>query len=101
IPTPQYFPLRFHLTRALLRISRTTGTYFPLAPYLLEVLNSSEKRKSPKSSTLRPLEFNTSIRAPKPYLRTRIYQDGVGEQVAELLSEFFVLWTKHIAFPEL
>ncbi|KAN0079495.1 Noc2p family domain containing protein [Elaphomyces granulatus] len=101
IPTPQYFPLRFHLTRALLRISRTTGTYIPLAPYLLEVLNSSEMRKSPKSSTLKPLEFNTSIRAPKPYLRTRIYQDGVGEQVAELLSEFFVLWTKHIAFPEL
>jgi nucleolar complex protein 2 len=25
----------------------------------------------------------------------------VGEQVAELLSEFFVLWSKHIAFPEL
>lgn len=101
IPTPQYFPLRFHLTRALLRISRTTGTYIPLAPYLLEVLNSSEMRKSPKPSTLKPLDFNASIRAPKPYLRTRIYQDGVGEQVAELLSEFFVLWTKHIAFPEL
>jgi hypothetical protein len=34
-------------------------------------------------------------------LRSRTYQDGVGEQVAELLSEFFVLWSKHIAFPEL
>ncbi|KAI2790990.1 hypothetical protein POX_c03844 [Penicillium oxalicum] len=101
IPTAQYFPLRFQLTRALLRISRATGTYIPLAPALIEVLTSAEMRKAPKSSTLKPLDFNTAIRAPKSYLRSRTYQDGVGEQVAELLSEFFVLWCKHIAFPEL
>lgn len=101
IPTASYFPLRFQLTRALLRISRATGTYIPLAPSLLEVLTLAEMRKPPKSSTLKPLDFNTAIRAPKSYLRTRVYQDGVGEQVAELLSEFFVLWCKHIAFPEL
>ncbi|KAJ5099969.1 hypothetical protein N7532_006970 [Penicillium argentinense] len=101
IPTAQYFPLRFQMTRALLRISRATGTYIPLGSSLLEVLNSAEMRKAPKSSTLRPLDFNTAIRAPKSYLRSRTYHDGVGEQVAELLSEFFVLWCKHIAFPEL
>ncbi|RAL16913.1 mRNA-binding ribosome synthesis protein NOC2 [Aspergillus homomorphus CBS 101889] len=101
IPTAQYLPLRFQLTRALLRISRTTGTYIPLAAALLEVLNLAEMRKAPKTSTLRQLDFATAIRAPKSYLRTRVYQDGVGEQVAELLAEFFVLWTKHIAFPEL
>ncbi|PYH92550.1 ribosome assembly protein Noc2 [Aspergillus ellipticus CBS 707.79] len=101
IPTAQYLPLRFQLTRTLLRLSRATGTYIPLASALLEVLNLAEMRKPPKSSTLKQLDFNTAIRAPKSYLRTRVYQDGVGEQVAELLSEFFVLWTKHIAFPEL
>lgn len=101
IPTAQYFPLRFQMTRALLRISRATGTYIPLAPSLLEVLNSAEMRKAPKSSTLKPLDFNTAIRATKSYLRTRTYQDGLGEQVMELLSEFFVLWCKHISFPEL
>ncbi|CAG8225487.1 unnamed protein product [Penicillium salamii] len=101
IPTATYFPLRFQLTRSLLRISRATGTYIPLSSSLLEVLTSAEMRKHPKSSTLRPLDFNTSIRAPKSYMRSRTYQDGVGEQVAELLSEFFVLWSKHIAFPEL
>ncbi|KAJ5480085.1 hypothetical protein N7530_005594 [Penicillium desertorum] len=101
IPTATYFPLRFQLTRSLLRISRATGTYIPLSASLLEVLTSAEMRKHPKSSTLKPLDFNTAIRAPKSYLRSRTYQDGVGEQVAELLSEFFVLWSKHIAFPEL
>ncbi|KAF1944659.1 ribosome assembly protein-like protein Noc2 [Clathrospora elynae] len=101
IPTAQYFPLRFQLVRSLLRVASTTATYIPLAPALVEVLNSAEMKKIPKPSTLKALEFSTTIRAMKTYLRTRIYQDGVAEQVAELLGEFFVLWTKNIAFPEL
>jgi nucleolar complex protein 2 len=101
IPTAQYFPLRFQLVRSLLRISSATSTYIPLAPALVEVLNSAEMKKPPKPGTLKSLEFGTSIRASKAYLRTRIYQDGIGEQLAELLSEFFVLWAKNIAFPEL
>ncbi|QIW97009.1 hypothetical protein AMS68_002527 [Peltaster fructicola] len=101
IPTATYFPLRFQLIRALLRISVSTGTYIPLAAPLYEVLNSAEMRKAPKPSTLKPLDFATSIRAPKTFLRTRIYQDGVGDQVQELLAEFYGLWAKSIAFPEL
>lgn len=101
IPTATYFPLRFHLVRSLLRLSRATNTFIPLAAPIYEVLASAEMRKPPKPSTLKPLDFNTSIRAPKGYLRTRVYQDGVGEQVQELLAEFLGLWSKSIAFPEL
>lgn len=101
IPTPTYFPLRFHLTRSLLRVSRTTSTYIPLAPALLEVLLSPDLSKPPKPSTLPPLDFSIALRAPKSYLRSRIYQDGLGQQVQELLAEFFGCWAKHIAFPEL
>lgn len=101
IPTATYFPLRFHLIRSLLRISLATGTYVPLATPIYEVLTSAEMRKPPKPSTLKSLDFSTSLRCAKSYLRTRVYQDGVGEQVVELLSEFFLLWGKSIAFPEL
>jgi nucleolar complex protein 2 len=101
IPTSTYFPLRFQLIRSLLRISNATGTYIPLASVLLEVLNSAEMKKPPKPATLRPLDFSANIRAPSSHLKTRVYQDGVGEQVIELFSEFFVLWSKSIAFPEL
>ncbi|KAI2603955.1 Noc2p family protein [Hypoxylon fragiforme] len=100
IPTATYFPLRFHMIRSLLRISRSTGTYIPLASALIEVLNSAEIRKSPKPSTIKPLDFHIAYKAPKSYLRTRVYQDGVGEQVVELFSEYFVLWSTNIAFPE-
>ncbi|KAF2753177.1 Noc2-domain-containing protein [Pseudovirgaria hyperparasitica] len=101
IPTSQYFPLRFQLIRSLLRITRTTGTYIPLAASLYEVLNSAEMRKAPKPSTLKALDFSINIRTPASYLRTRIYQEGVGEQVVELFSEFLVQWARSIAFPEL
>lgn len=101
IPTATYFPLRFQLTRSLLRLSRATGTYIPLAPILLEVLNSAEMKKPPKPSTLKSFDFSINYKAPKSYLRTRVYQDGVGGQVCDLFSEFFVLWSTNIAFPEL
>lgn len=101
IPTATYFPLRFQLIRSLLRVSLATGTYIPLAAPLHEVLNSAEMRRAPKPTTLKPLDFNVTIRAPKSYLRTRTYQDGVAEQTQELLSEFFVMWSKNIASPEL
>ncbi|KAF2868798.1 Noc2p family-domain-containing protein [Massariosphaeria phaeospora] len=101
IPTAPYFPLRFQLVRSLIRVSSATSTYIPLASVLVEVLNTAEMKKQPKPSTLKTIDFATTIRATKAYLRTRTYQDGVGEQVVELLSEFFLLWTKNIAFPEL
>jgi len=100
IPTALYFPLRFQLIRSLLRLSRATDTYIPLAAALLEVLNSNEMKKPPKSSTLKHLDFAVAYKAPKSYLRTRVYQDGVGEQIVELFSEYFVLWSKNISFPE-
>lgn len=101
IPTAIYFPLRFHLIRSLLRVSRATGTYIPLASPLLEVLNSAEMRKPPKPSTLKAFDFAVSYKAPKSYLRTRVYQDGVGDQVIDLFGEYFLLWSTSIAFPEL
>ncbi|KAI0184054.1 Noc2p family-domain-containing protein [Xylaria flabelliformis] len=100
IPTATYFPLRFHMIRSLLRISRSTGAYIPLASVLLEVLNSAEMRRSPKQATLKALDFHVAYKAQKSYLRTRVYQDGVGEQIVDLFAEYFVLWSTNIAFPE-
>lgn len=101
IPTAQYFPLRFFLIRSLLRLSLATGVYIPLAPLIFEVLSSGEFKKHAKPSTLKPLDFTTNIRAPKSYLRTKTYQDGIAEQVTELLSEFYALYSKSVAYPEL
>ncbi|CAK7562655.1 MAG: Nucleolar Complex 2 protein [Sporothrix epigloea] len=100
IPTAAYFPLRFQLFRSLLRVSRATGTYIPLAPLLLEVLNSADMKKVAKISTEKQLDFTVAYKAPKSLLHTTVYQTAVGEQVVELLSEYFALWATSIAFPE-
>ncbi|OLL27120.1 putative NOC2 family protein [Neolecta irregularis DAH-3] len=100
-PTPQFFPLQFHLIRLLLRISKATGTYIPLTPHLFEIINSSEIRKKAKPSTQKPLDFEIAVRAPNAYLCGRVYQDGLVDQVIELFGEFYYLLSKSIAFPEL
>ncbi|KAH6608923.1 hypothetical protein Trco_002269 [Trichoderma cornu-damae] len=101
VPTSLYFPLRFHLIRSLLALSQAADVYIPLASPLLEVLNSAEMKKPPKASTLKPMDFAVSYRAPKAYLRTRVFQDGVGEEVVELMSGFMFAWSTSISFPEL
>ena len=100
-PTAAFFPLRLHLVRAALRVSRSASVFVPVAPLLHDVLGSAALRRPAKPASLRPLAFDVVLRAPKAYLGTRVYQDGLGEQVAELLGEFFALWCKSIAFPEL
>ncbi|KAK0757662.1 hypothetical protein N5P37_009676 [Trichoderma harzianum] len=101
IPTSLYFPLRFHLIRSLLVLSQAADVYIPLASPLLEVLNSAEMKKAPKASTLKPMDFAVSYRAPKSYLRTRVFQDGIGDEVVELMSSFMYTWSTSISFPEL
>ena len=101
IPTPQYFPFRFYLIRSLLRLSQSTGVFIPLLPLLTELLNSTAITKSPKASTLKALDFDHNIRANKSYIGTRIYQDGLCDELIDLVGEFFVLHCKSLAFPEL
>lgn len=101
IPTAQYFPLRFYLIRSLIRLSQTTGVYIPIVPLITEIFNSTVITKNPKGSSLKALDFEYTIRASKAYLGTKIYQDGICDQIVDLLGEFFALHCKSIAFPEL
>jgi nucleolar complex protein 2 len=38
IPSPKYFPLKFHCIKALIPIMQSTKVYIPIAPYLIEVI---------------------------------------------------------------
>lgn len=101
IPTSRYFPLRFHIVQSMLRLMQRTGTYIPLAPTLVEILESTEFTRKPKPSTLVTLDFSTLIRAPKTYLRTKVYADQLVDETLFYLLEFLHLFAKSIAFPEL
>ncbi|ANZ75475.1 BA75_03079T0 [Komagataella pastoris] len=100
IPSPQFFPLRFYLIRSLIRVSQHTGVFIPIFPLLSDILNSSVLTRSPKHSSLHAFDFDHNIRANQAYLGTRVYQEGACEQIVTLLGEYFVLYCKQIAFPE-
>ncbi|AWU77617.1 uncharacterized protein C5L36_0D03510 [Pichia kudriavzevii] len=101
IPTAQFFPLRFYLVRSLIRLSQHTGVYIPLFPLLSEVLHSSMFSRGPKRENLPAVDFECNIKVNKQYLNTRVFVDGVCEELVELLGEYFVLYAKSVAFPEL
>ncbi|GMM48636.1 mRNA-binding ribosome synthesis protein [Pichia kluyveri] len=101
IPTAQFFPLRFYLIRSLIRLSQSTGVYIPLFPLLSEILHSSMFSRVPKRENLPAIDFESNIKVNKAYLNTRVYVDGVCEELIELIGEYFVLYCKSAAYPEL
>lgn len=102
IPTPQFFPLRFYLIRSLIRLSQNTGVFIPIFPLLSEILSSSAFTKVPKKKeNLEAFDFDHNIKCTKAYLGTRVYHEGLAEQFVDLVGEYFVLYCKNVAFPEL
>ncbi|KAG2178760.1 hypothetical protein INT43_001606, partial [Umbelopsis isabellina] len=101
IPTAQYFPLRFHVIRSLISLCNSSNVFIPLAPYIFEVLDSAEIKKKGKTGTLKPLEWDVYIRAPKQHLHTKVYQNGILEQLYDSLIEYYTCYCTSIDFPEL
>ncbi|CCC68255.1 hypothetical protein NCAS_0B01710 [Naumovozyma castellii] len=103
IPTPQFFPLRFYLIRSLIRLSQNTSVFIPIFPLLSEILTSTAftKTTSKKRENLEAFDFDHNIKCTQAYLGTRVYQEGLSEQFVDLLSEYFALYCKSVAFPEL
>lgn len=101
IPTAQFFPMRFYLIRALIRLSQGSGVYIPIYPLISEILTSTAFTKPGKPAKLQAIDFDYIIKVNQQYLGTKTYQDGLCEQFLELTAEFFALHCKNIAFPEL
>ncbi|KAI7817558.1 Noc2p family-domain-containing protein [Gamsiella multidivaricata] len=101
IPTSTYYPLRFQIIRNLILLVENTGTFIPLAPFLFEVLEGGEMKRPGRKGTLKPLEWDLGFKCSKEYKGSRVYQDGTGEQVYELMTEYYALFSTSISFPEL
>jgi nucleolar complex protein 2 len=104
ISNARSYPFHLHIARSMLHLSRHTNTYIPLTPYLLPIISSQLASSSkPKASTLRPLDFDSNIRAPAQYLKTRVYTEGLVDEAAFTLAEWLSSAPVHgsIAFPEI
>ncbi|KAG8989995.1 Nucleolar Complex 2 protein [Tulasnella sp. JGI-2019a] len=98
----RHYPLHCHLIRSLLHLVRHTKTYIPLAPFILPILTTTLAPSSKSTgSTLKPLDVTTHIRVPTNYLKTRVLNESILEEVTFLLGEWCESVQGSIAFPEL
>ncbi|KAL4221400.1 Nucleolar complex protein 2 [Mactra antiquata] len=101
IPTQRYYPLRFHCVKALTAISKSTNTFIPVLPFLLEVFEQTDFNRKHKSMSLKPFSFATILKLSKTQLQDKAFKDGVLDQLCELLIEQFHAYSNSISFPEL
>ncbi|XP_020279312.1 nucleolar complex protein 2 homolog isoform X2 [Pseudomyrmex gracilis] len=101
IPTAQYYPLRFHCVEMLINISKEIGSFIPILPFLLEVLNSYDFNKKHKTVSMRPLLFMYTLRASKSQLVENGFKNSVFETIHKLLFEYAANESHHIYFPDL
>jgi nucleolar complex protein 2 len=97
------YPFHLHMVRSLIHLTKHTHTYIPLAPYLLPIFTTTLTSTKSKASTLRPLDFETTLRAPQQYLHTRVYAENLAQETAFLTAEWLSVRVVHasIAFPDL
>ncbi|KAF5326414.1 hypothetical protein D9611_000950 [Ephemerocybe angulata] len=103
VPNGRSHPFHLHILRSLLHLSQHTDTYIPLSTSLVPILSSSlSPSGKPKSSTLKALDFETNIRVPQQYVKTRVYSEGLVEETTFLLAEWLASPSVHgsIGFPE-
>jgi nucleolar complex protein 2 len=104
VPNSRSYPFHLQIMRSLLHLVKHAEIYIPFSPYLVPILTSSLTPSTrPKPSTLRPLDFETQIRVPQQYVKTRILSEGIIEETAHLLAEWLASASVHgsIAFPEI
>jgi len=101
IPTSKYFPLRFHCARILATISATTGTFIPVLPFYLEVLNTHNFNKKAKKASMKPIDFSCILKLSKSQLGESAFKDATMEELYGGLLTYLADNSNKIAFPEL
>ncbi|CCE61189.1 hypothetical protein TPHA_0A01040 [Tetrapisispora phaffii CBS 4417] len=102
IPTPQFYPLRFHIVRTLIEIIESSGALIPVYPIINEVLFSNLFFKQVRaSSDNEAFDFKHNLKCPIEDINTKSYQFSVWKVSIEITLEYLLPFCKQIAFPEL
>ncbi|XP_017767611.1 PREDICTED: nucleolar complex protein 2 homolog [Eufriesea mexicana] len=101
IPTAQYYPLRFHCLQMLTDMSKETGTFIPILPFLIEVLNSYDFNKKHKAVSMKPIPFICILRMSKSQLQENGFKDNVIDTIYKLILENAAKDSHTVYFPDL
>ncbi|GFS88327.1 nucleolar complex protein 2 homolog [Nephila pilipes] len=100
IPTAKYIPLRFHLAKALMHISESTGIFVPVLPFMLDVLKIVDFNKKSNFS-IKPVEFSCALKVTKSQLNEAGFKDSCISELCSLVVEYLKSYSSSIGFPEL
>lgn len=101
VPTTQYYPLRFHVVQILMDLSRDTGVFIPLLPFILEVLTTYDCNKKHQKVSMKPMHFTCLLRVSKSQMSENGFKDAIIEAIYELLLEYLANHSHRIGFPDL
>ena len=101
VPTPKYYPLRFHCAKILGEISASTATFIPILPIYLEVLNNFNFSKKSRKASMKPLDFSCILKLAKSQLEESGMKEATMEEVYSGLLSYLADNSNRIGFPEL
>lgn len=101
IPTAQYYPLRFHCCQMLINLSKETGTFIPVLPFLLDVLNTYDFNKKHQRSQMKHMSFMCLLRASKIQLKESNFKNAIVDDIYQLILEHATNESHTIYFPDL
>ena len=101
IPTPRYYPLRFHLINALITISNATNVFIPVIPFILEVLDITDFNKHHATISVKQLNFSVVLKLSKQQLQDKAFKDVLVDIIYDNLILLLQGQSHDIAFPEL
>lgn len=101
IPTPRYYPLRFHCINALITLSNASGVFVPVIPFILEVFDITDFNKKHATISPKPVNFSFLLKLNKQQLLDKSFKDVLIDIVYDNLILLLQNQSHHISFPEL
>merc|ERR1719429_516911 len=102
-PSQTYIPLRFHCAQILREISASTGTFIPVLPLYLDILNTNKfnSKKKSKKVSMKPLDFSCILKLSKSQLDENGFKDATIENIYGGMLSYLADNSNKIGFPEL
>lgn len=101
IPTPRYYPLRFHCVNALILISNSTNVFIPVIPFILEVFDITDFNKKHATISVKQLNFSFILKLNKQQLNDKSFKDVLIDIIYDNLILYLQNQSHDISFPEL
>jgi nucleolar complex protein 2 len=101
IPTPRYYPLRFHCINALINLSNSTDVYIPIIPFILEVFDITDFNKKHATISVKQLNFSFLLKLSKQQLQDKSFKDTLIDIIYDNLILLLQQQSFDIAFPEM